>query len=210
MTDHERDATNARPTAGAAARPNVSPDQVFHPTAGVHTQVKTVRDANGHSHYVYGQGGVDGQTAREHAANTHEPHNWQSRNGADIICPPNTPVYATVNGVVGADFGVQQGHQNDGPDSKYHGNRLTIEGPGNSAYYAHLDHFARGIAPGVQVHAGQLLGYSGVGGGVAHLHIAFEHGDTDRMLQNAAGRDDISRGRTEPPAPTRTHSEIER
>jgi murein DD-endopeptidase MepM/ murein hydrolase activator NlpD len=121
-------------------------------------------------------------------------------------------VYAAFNGVIGANFGVLHGHEKDGPDSKYHGNRLSIEGTGNSAFYAHLDRFARGIAPGTRVHAGQLLGYSGVGGGVAHLHIAFEKGDTDRMLHNAAGRHDVSRSHPEKgrPTPTRSLKEMER
>lgn len=187
-------------------------DQIFHPTAGVHTQVKSVTGADGQRQYVYGEGGFSGQTAHEHAANPHEGAAWQNRNGADIICPRGTPVYAAFNGVVGANFGILHGHEKDGPDSKYHGNRMSIEGQGNSAYYAHLDRFARGIAPGKQVHAGQLLGYSGVGGGIAHLHIAFERGDTDRMLHNAAGRNDVSRSRPEKgrPTPTRSLNGMER
>lgn len=198
------------PNVGASRQSN--PDQIFHPTAGVHTNVKSVVGPDGHHHYVYGEGGSTGQTAREHAASPHEGPEWQNRNGADVICPPNTPVYAAIDGIVGAHFGVLHGHENDGPDSKYHGKRLEIESSGNSAYYAHLDRFARGIAPGTHVHPGQLLGYSGVGGGVAHLHIAFERGDTDRMLRDAAGQHDVSRSRPEQshPTPTRSFGDRER
>ena len=203
---------NAAPSSNVPASQQSNPDQIFHPTAGVHTQVKSVSGADGHRQYVYGEGGFSGQTAREHAANPHEGAAWQNRNGADIICPPNTPVYAAFDGVVGANFGILPGHEGDGPDSKYHGNRLSIEGSGNSAYYAHLDHFARGIAPGKHVHAGQLLGYSGVGGDIAHLHIAFERGDTDRMLHDAAGQNDRSRSRPEQshPTPSRAFGDRER
>lgn len=206
------DRANAAPPSNVQASQQSNPDRIFHPTAGVHTQVESVSGADGHRQYVYGEGGFSGQTASEHAANAHEGAAWQSRNAGEIICAPGTPVYAAFNGVIGANFGLLKGHEKDGPDSKYHGNRLSIEGPSNSAYYAHLDHFARGIAPGTKVHAGQLLGYSGVGGGVAHLHIAFQRGDTDRMLHDAAGRNDVSRSLPEQgrPTPTRSFGEKER
>jgi hypothetical protein len=62
---------------------------------------------------------------------------------------------------------------------------MTVIGDSNKAFYQHLASFAPGIAPGTVVHAGQLLGYSGIGGGIAHLHFALEHGDTDQILHEA-------------------------
>jgi murein DD-endopeptidase MepM/ murein hydrolase activator NlpD len=117
--------------------------------------------------------------------NPHQPHNWQSQNGADIICPPGTAIYAAFDGQIGDKFGVERGHENDGPESNHHGSRMTIEGAGNQAYYQHLDRFAEGIHPGATVHKGQLIGYSGTGGGIHHLHFALQHGDTDQLLHNA-------------------------
>ena len=175
-----------RTNDGDTDRPDAGTNRIVHPTAGVHTQVRTERDAAGHRHHVYGPGGVDGQTAREHASNPSQPQNWQSLHGADIICPAGTPVYATVDGTIDSGrFGIERGHERDGIDSNHHGNRLTIIGASNSAYYQHLSRFAPGIAPGVTVHAGQLIGYSGIGGGIEHLHIAYQHGDTDRILHEA-------------------------
>ncbi len=186
-----------RPQAAAGQVPT---DQIFHPTAGAHTDVKSVRDAHGYREYVYGEGGSTGQTAREHAANPHQPHNWQSQHGADVVVPPGTPIYAVFDGKIGSQFGVERGHEKDGPDSSHHGNRLTIEGASNKAFYQHLERFADGIAPGAEVIAGQLIGYSGTGGGIHHLHIALEHGNTDQILRDAsisrAGADQHHAGAT--------------
>ena len=53
-----------------------------------------------------------------------------------------------------------------------------------SYYYAHLDHYASGIAEHQPVHRGQLLGYVGSTGNASasapHLHFAIARLDTDR------------------------------
>jgi len=157
-------------------------ERIFHPTAGVHTTIKSVKDEHGHRHYVYGKGTYEGRGVRDHQ---NEPNNWQSRNGVDIIVPAGTPIYAAFDGVVGDDFGPLPKHAKDGPDSKFAGNRLTLQGADNSAYYAHLQDFADGIAPGVEVKQGQLIGYSGTAGNVQHLHIAIEKGNTEQFLKDA-------------------------
>uniref|UniRef100_UPI0035CA00E5 peptidoglycan DD-metalloendopeptidase family protein n=1 Tax=uncultured Sphingomonas sp. TaxID=158754 RepID=UPI0035CA00E5 len=154
----------------------------------MHTDVRNISDGHGHHHYVYGEGGSTGQTAREHAANPNQPHNWQSQNGADIICPRGTPIYAAFDGNISDKFGVEHGHENDTVQSTHHGNRLIIVGANNQAFYQHLDRIADGVVSGATVHRGELIGYSGIGGGVEHLHFAVQHGDTDSLLHDAAAQ----------------------
>lgn len=103
---------------------------------------------------------------------THTLGNWESDNAVDISLPQGTPIYATTGGTIGSQFGAL-----NSSSPRMAGLRLHLDGPTDSFYYAHLSRFAPGIAPGVQVHAGQLLGFSGVANGVAHLHFASERQD---------------------------------
>ena len=51
---------------------------------------------------------------------------------------------------------------------------------GDQFYYAHLDAYAEGIAPGVAVSEGQIIGYNGSTGNapdyLPHLHFEFHPG----------------------------------
>lgn len=100
---------------------------------------------------------------------THTRGNWQSDNAVDIAVPKGTPVYATHAGTIGPNIGPFSTL-----DPALAGQRLTVAWTGNAAYYAHLSKIV--VKPGQQVKAGDLLGYSGVANGVAHLHWAIEKG----------------------------------
>ncbi len=101
--------------------------------------------------------------------------------GTDIFGIQGTPLIAVADGVIGDQFG----------DSRIGGFRLhIIDDQGVDYYYAHLDNdtsgtddglggakaaYAPGIAPGVRVKAGQLIGYMGDSGDAEptphHLHF---------------------------------------
>lgn len=106
--------------------------------------------------------------------------NWESDNALDIAVPRGTPVYAVADGTIGRQFGPL-----NSSDPQLLGLRLHLTTNDNEYYYAHLSEFAPGIQPGVAVHRGDLLGYSGEAAGVAHLHFAVRHGDPTIILRNA-------------------------
>ena len=66
-------------------------------------------------------------------------------------------------------------------DTGLGGKTVHIRGDnGNTYFYAHLDGIAPGIAPGVRVSAGQVVGYNGnsgnASGGACHLHFEIRVG----------------------------------
>ena len=97
--------------------------------------------------------------------------------GIDIFASKGTPVVAVVDGVIGKMFGKQ----------RIGGYRLWVEGDNGFAYYyAHLNDdegaasaYAPGIAPGVRVKAGQVIGYVGNSGDAKgtpyHLHFGMSY-----------------------------------
>lgn len=110
---------------------------------------------------------------------THTIGNWQSDNAIDFGVPVGTPLYAPSAGVIGPRFG------STGPaSSRFGGSRLTIQGQGGapSWFMSHLNDFAPGIKPGAKVTRGQLIGYSGSGNNVPHLHIGVDRGDPRKLL----------------------------
>jgi hypothetical protein len=95
-------------------------------------------------------------------------YQWQSCRAFDLATPVGTPILAIWDGVIGQRFGPLSS-----TDPRFEGLRCYVEVPrGNQFYYAHLSSFARGIAPGVRVNSGQVIGLSGKANGVAHLHVA--------------------------------------
>lgn len=90
--------------------------------------------------------------------------------GVDIMAPFGTPVYAVERGVltrVGTDV--------------LGGTKLWLKGQsGTYYYYAHMQAYAEGIAEGVVVNAGQLVGYVGdsgnAQGGAPHTHFQIHPG----------------------------------
>lgn len=115
--------------------------------------------------------GLPGQGTHSWSA---PPNNWQSDNAIDIACTVGTPLVAVCNGKIGDRLGPIS---HDG--GRFAGIRLYLDDtevrPGNQFYYAHLSRVI--VKPFQLVKKGQILGYSGVANGVAHLHIAEMHGN---------------------------------
>lgn len=91
--------------------------------------------------------------------------------GTDIFAARGTPCVACYDGVV------SQTYWNQGLG----GTGIWLVGDnGVSYYYCHLDGIAPGIAPGVRVKAGQVIGYVGdsgnARGGPCHLHFQVHPG----------------------------------
>jgi murein DD-endopeptidase MepM/ murein hydrolase activator NlpD len=83
--------------------------------------------------------------------------------GVDIIGAKGLAIYATNDGVISRmSTGGALG-----------GNAIYVKIPnGTYFYYAHLDSFAPGMAAGVPVKAGQIIGYNGsTGSTTPHLHF---------------------------------------
>ncbi len=84
--------------------------------------------------------------------------------GVDWAAPIGTPVVAAFDGTIAA-----------AGDGKGYGNLIRITHPGGlETRYAHLNAFAEGIAAGVQVTAGTLIGYIGTTGLSTGPHLHFE------------------------------------
>jgi murein DD-endopeptidase MepM/ murein hydrolase activator NlpD len=84
--------------------------------------------------------------------------------GVDFAAPRGTPILAAGNGVV----------EKAGRTSGY-GNLIVLKHTnGYETAYAHQSSFAKGIAPGVRVRQGQIIGYVGSTGLSTGPHLHFE------------------------------------
>ena len=84
--------------------------------------------------------------------------------GVDYAAEKGTPIFAAGNGVV----------EKAGPSSGY-GNMIEIRhANGYETVYGHQSAFAKGMAPGVTVHQGQIIGYVGSTGLSTGPHLHFE------------------------------------
>ena len=97
-------------------------------------------------------------------ARLHPVHRvYRPHHGVDYAAPKGTPVYAIADGTV-----IFKGWGGGG------GNTLKIKHPRNLASgYLHLSGFAKGIATGVRVSQGQLIGYVGSTGTSTGPHLDF-------------------------------------
>jgi murein DD-endopeptidase MepM/ murein hydrolase activator NlpD len=96
--------------------------------------------------------------------------------GIDYAAPTGTPVHSIGDGVV-----TRKGYQARGG-----GNFVYIKH--NSVYttcYMHLNNFAKGIAPGVRVRQGQVIGYVGKTGLATGPHLDF------RVFHNGSAMDPL-------------------
>jgi murein DD-endopeptidase MepM/ murein hydrolase activator NlpD len=96
----------------------------------------------------------------------HQPRSGgRLHEGVDIMGAKGLAIYATNDGVISRmSTGGALG-----------GNAIYVKIPnGTYFYYAHLDSFAPGIAAGVPVKAGQVIGYNGSTGSGGSTHLHFE------------------------------------
>ncbi len=88
---------------------------------------------------------------------------YRPHHGVDYAAPKGTPVYAIADGTV-----IFKGWGGGG------GNTIKIKHPRNlTSGYLHLSRFAKGIATGVRVSQGQLIGYVGSTGTSTGPHLDF-------------------------------------
>lgn len=96
--------------------------------------------------------------------------------GVDIIAPKGNLVYAVADGTITRTYHVGR--------DKLSGNgvRLTMA-DGTYFFYGHFDTIAHGIAVGVEVKAGQVLGTIGATGNTStpHLHLEIHPGGGDAI-----------------------------
>jgi murein DD-endopeptidase MepM/ murein hydrolase activator NlpD len=91
----------------------------------------------------------------------------RTHHAIDIHAPHNTPVLAAADGTI-----LKLQHNGLGGTTIYH-----LDDDGHTRYYyAHLDHYAEGLAEGQRVQKGDVIGYVGDTGNAApgdyHLHFA--------------------------------------
>jgi murein DD-endopeptidase MepM/ murein hydrolase activator NlpD len=121
---------------------------------------------------------VKGVAASALSDNFSDPRGGGTRvhQALDIMAPRGTPVLAVEDGRV-----VRLHRGGAGGLTVY-----QLDGAGRYGYYyAHLDHYADGLAEGQQVARGEVLGYVGTTGnappGAPHLHFAiYEVADAKR------------------------------
>lgn len=94
---------------------------------------------------------------------THTLGNWMSDNAWDISAPIGTPIVAFSSGSWSpSSFGGP-------PSSRFGGWGAYFSGVGGQAYYKHMI----SVAPAGHYQGGSVLGKSGAGNSVPHLHIGF-------------------------------------
>ena len=88
---------------------------------------------------------------------------YRPHTGVDYAAPKGTPVHAVADGTV-----IYKGWAGGG------GNTLKIKHPGSlQTGYMHLSRYAKGIAQGVRVKQGQLIGYVGSTGASTGPHLDY-------------------------------------
>ncbi len=119
---------------------------------------------------------VVGVRARDLSDSWHDPRDGGSRvhKGIDIFAPHGTQIVAAADGIISFI-----GDQPKGGHCLW----LTTEA-GTSFYYAHLDRWAPGLYEGMEVQAGDLLGFVGNTGNAIHTpsHLHFGINQNDEMV----------------------------
>jgi murein DD-endopeptidase MepM/ murein hydrolase activator NlpD len=114
--------------------------------------------------------GVRGQIIGTPYTGTHTLGNWQSDNAVDIGVPVGTDVIAVTDGTVHAGGSWSTPYD---ISSRFSGMEVPLDGDdGQSFFYQHLSQ--RFVSPNDHVSKGDVIGKSGGGNGVPHLHIAAE------------------------------------
>lgn len=104
---------------------------------------------------------------------THRLGNWESDNAVDIALAKGTPIRAPFGGVVGSRIGSL-----GSSSPRMAGLRVHLQGQGQELYFAHLSRL--NVKAGERVKPGQIIGWSGVANGVAHLHLGAKTGNPGR------------------------------
>lgn len=91
-------------------------------------------------------------------------HIMRMHDGDDWAAPRGTPIMAVGNGVI----------EKTGWSSGYGNLTIIRHANGYETRYAHQSAFAKGIAPGVRVHQGEIIGYVGSTGLSTGPHVHFE------------------------------------
>lgn len=119
---------------------------------------------------------VVGVKSRDLSNSWHDPRDGGSRQhkGIDIFAPKGTEIVAVADGIISFI-----GDQRLGGHCIW----LTTEN-GASFYYAHLDRWAPGLYEGMEVQAGDLLGFVGNTGNAIHTpsHLHFGINQNDEMV----------------------------
>src|SRR5690242_17744192 len=125
---------------------------------------------------------IDGLAAKDLHDSFNDRRGLGRHEAIDIMEPRGTPVHAVVNGTVARLF-----------LSKSGGNTIYLfDDQGVYCYYyAHLDHYAAGLAEGSRVSAGDLIAYVGSTGNASatapHLHFTiFELGTEKQWWKGTA------------------------
>ena len=157
-------AVSIEPTKKAAEPPPVLPPPSPNPSAAPMLMANPTSDL----HERELEMPVQGATKDALRSSFDEARGGTRRHEAiDILAPLNTPVLAVEDGTIAKLFRSDAGgitvYQFD-PSSTY------------VYYYAHLDHYAAGLAEKQRVRRGQIIGYVGVTGNAPkntpHLHFA--------------------------------------
>lgn len=103
-------------------------------------------------------------------------HKGQLKYAVDFIIPERTPIFASLNGIV---VDVKQDSNISNPNKNYDkfGNYIEIKHKnGEYSIYEHIIQNGSLVKVGDKVKTGQLIGYSGKTGWIAHLgpHLHFD------------------------------------
>jgi len=118
---------------------------------------------------------VAGIRAETIASSFNDKRGSRRHNAIDILAPRGTPILSADEGTV-AKIDTSAGG----------GLSLYIAGPRDRFifYYAHLDAYRRGIAEGMRIAKGDVIGYVGTTGNAPantpHLHFAIARADRDK------------------------------
>jgi len=98
----------------------------------------------------------------------------KAHNGTDYAAPRGTPIRAVANGIVTKA-------------SRTRGNGNYVKLKHNKTYdtqYLHMQRFAKGIRPGIQVKQGQTIGYVGSTGKATGPHVCFRFWKNGRQVDH--------------------------
>lgn len=103
-------------------------------------------------------------------------HKGRLINSVDFIVPENTPIYAALDGVV---VDVKQDSDKGGSSKRFdkYGNYIEIKHKYDGySIYEHIRQNGSIVKVGDKISRGQLIGYSGATGWIAHLgpHLHFD------------------------------------